>query len=60
MAKSKLIALGIIALIVIVPFQLGYITFTVESQLVQALSMAIVIIGLVIAIMMFNKGESTH
>ncbi|MBL4669069.1 MAG: hypothetical protein HRT73_06265 [Flavobacteriales bacterium] len=60
MAKSKLIALGIVAVVILVPFQLGYISFTIESQLMQALSMAVSIIALIVAIMMFNKGESTH
>lgn len=60
MNKNKLIALGILAVIVFTAFQWAYIDFTVESQLGQALSMAVVIIGSVVAILMFNKGESSH
>ena len=60
MAKSKLIALGILAVITFTFFQWGFIGFSVETQLTQALSMAVVIIGSVVAIIMFNKGESAH
>ena len=60
MNKNKLIALGILVVVVFTAFQWAYIDFTVESQLAQALSMAVVIIGSVVAIMMFNKGESSH
>jgi hypothetical protein len=60
MAKSKLIALGILAVIALTFFQWAFIDFSVETQLTQALSMAVVIIGSVIAVFMFNKGESSH
>lgn len=60
MAKSKLIALGILAVITVTFFQWGFIDFSVESQFLQVISMAIVIIGAVVAIMLFNKGESAH
>ena len=60
MDKNKLIALGILFVIVFTFFQWGYISFSVESQLIQALSMAVVIIGSVVAILIFNKGESSH
>lgn len=60
MAKNKLIALGILAVLVVTVFQTGFINFSVESQFWQAISMAVVIIGSIIAIVMFNKGESTH
>ncbi len=60
MNKSKLIALGILLVLIFTAFQTAYISFSVESQLLQALSMAVVIIGAVIAIVMFNKGESSH
>lgn len=60
MSKNKLIALAIIAFLVILPFQWAYVDFTVESQLTQALTMALVIIGSIVAILMFNKGESSH
>lgn len=60
MAKNKLIALGILAVIVFTFFQWGFINFSVESQFLQVISMAIVIIGSVVAIMFFNKGESSH
>ena len=60
MSKNKLIALAIIAFLIFVPFQWAFIDFSVESQLVQALTMAVTIIGMVVAILMFNKGESAH
>jgi energy-converting hydrogenase Eha subunit C len=62
MKKNKIIALAIIAFLILVPFQWAYFDITVESQFIQAIAMAIVIIGAVIAIFMFNKdtGESSH
>ena len=62
MNKNKLIALAIILFLVFVPFQWAYIDFTVESQLSQVLTMAMVIIGSVIAILLFNKetGNDSH
>jgi energy-converting hydrogenase Eha subunit C len=62
MKRNKIIALAIIAFLIIVPFQWAYFDITVDSQLVQAITMAIVILGAVIAIFMFNKdtGESSH
>ena len=60
MAKSKLIALGILAVIVVTFFQWGFIDFSVESQFLQVISMALVIIGSVVAILFFNKEESKH
>lgn len=55
MNKNKLIALAIILFLVFVPFQWAYIDFSVGSQLAQVLCMAVVIIGAVIAVLMFNK-----
>ena len=62
MNKNKLIALAIVLFLVFVPFQWAYIDFSVESQLSQVLTMAIVIVGSVIAILMFNKktGNDSH
>ena len=60
MNKNKLIALAIIAVLIVYPFQAGFISFSVETQLLQSLMMAVVIIGAVVAIIMFNKGESSH
>ncbi len=62
MNKNKLIALVIIAIIILLPFRSAYITFTVESRLLQSLSMAVTIIGACIAIIMYNKGaeQSNH
>ena len=60
MAKNKLIALGILAVLVVTFFQWAFIDFSVESQFLQAISMTIVIIGAVIAVILFNKGESSH
>lgn len=63
MSKNKLIAIAVIAVLILLPFQWAYIDFSTESQLVQVLCMAVVIIGSIIAILMFNKktgGESHH
>ena len=63
MSKNKLIAIAIILFLIFVPFQWAYIDFSVESQLVQVLTMAVVIIGSVVAILMFNKktgGDTSH
>ena len=62
MKKNKIIALAIIAFLILVPFQWAYFEITMDSQLIQAITMAIVIIGAVIAIFIFNKdtGESSH
>ena len=60
MAKNKLIALGILAVVAFTAFQWAFIGFSVETQLIQVLSMAVTIIGSVIAIFLFNKGESSH
>ncbi len=60
MAKSKLIALGILAVIAFTFFQWAFIEFSVQTQLLQALSMAVTIIGSVVAVFLFNKGESSH
>ena len=60
MSKNKLIALAIIVILIFTAFQTAFISFSVETQLLQAISMAVVIIGSVIAIMLFNKGESSH
>ncbi|MDF1673045.1 MAG: hypothetical protein P1U41_06045 [Vicingaceae bacterium] len=55
MNKNKLIALAIVLFLIFVPFQWAYIDFTVESQLSQVITMAIVIVGSIVAILMFNK-----
>lgn len=60
MTKTKLIALGILLVIAFTAFQSAFIGFSVETQLLQSLSMAVTIIGSVIAIFLFNKGESSH
>jgi hypothetical protein len=60
MNKNKLIALAILVVLLIYPFQEAFISFTVESQLLQSLMMALVIIGSIVAILLFNKGESSH
>ncbi len=60
MAKSKLIALGILTVIVFTFFQWAFIDFSVESQLLQALSMAVTVIGSIVSVFLFNKGESAH
>lgn len=55
MAKNKLIAIAIILFLIFVPFQWAFIDFSVESQVSQVLTMALCIIGSIIAILMFNK-----
>ena len=60
MAKNKLIALGIIAVLLFTFFQWGFMSFTMESAFLQVISMAITIIGAAVAIILFNKGESSH
>ncbi len=62
MNKNKLIALAIVLFLILVPFQWAYIDFTVESQLSQVITMTIVIIGSIVAILMFNKktGNDSH
>ncbi|MBI2281544.1 MAG: hypothetical protein HYU68_12780 [Bacteroidetes bacterium] len=62
MNKNKLIALLIIAVIILLPFRSAFINFSVETQLLQALSMAVTIIGACIAILLYNKGaeQSNH
>ena len=59
MAKNKLIALGIITVITFTVFQWGFIDFSVQTEFMQALSMATVIIGSIVAIFMFNKDSSS-
>ena len=60
MAKNKLIAIGIFAVLVVTFFQWAFIDFSVESSLLQVFSMAIVVIASIVAIFLFNKGESSH
>ncbi len=63
MSKNKLIAIAIIAVLIFLPFQPAYINFSTENQLLQVFCMAVVIIGSIIAILLFNKktgGESHH
>ncbi len=55
MSKNKIISIVIILFLIFVPFQFAYVDFTVESQLTQVLTMAMVLIGSVVAILMFNK-----
>ena len=55
MNKNKLIALAILAVLIFLPFQWAYVGFSVETQLMQVLSMAVVIIGAVYAVLLFNK-----
>ena len=63
MSKNKLIALAIVTFLIFVPFQWAFVDFTVESQLTQVLTMAVVVLGSVYAILLFNKkdkGSSHH
>ncbi|MGE0561756.1 MAG: hypothetical protein AB7O47_08065 [Flavobacteriales bacterium] len=56
MNKKKLIAVAIVAFLLLVPFQAAYISFDTSSQLLQVLSMTLVIIGAVYAVFLYNKG----
>jgi len=62
MKKNKLIALGIIVFLFTVPFHFAYNNIEGSGGIVQALSMTVVIVGAVVAILMFNKdtGEGAH
>lgn len=60
MKKNKLIALAIIAFMFTIPFHYAYIAIEKEGGIVQALSMAFLIIGVVIAIALFNEEPETH
>ncbi len=62
MKKNKLIALGIVAFLILVPFQWAYLNISKENQLIQVFCMVTVILGSIVAIFMFNKntGESSH
>lgn len=55
MKKNKIIALAIIAFLFTFPFHYGYLNMEGNGGIVQALSMAVLIIGTVVAILMFNK-----
>jgi len=62
MNKKKLIALAIVVFIVLLPFRAAYITFSLETQFLQVISMTVLIIGAIVAIMMYNQGseEESH
>jgi len=62
MNKNKLISLAILAVLIVLPFRAAYINLSVESELIQVFSMAIVIFGSMAAIFFYNKGaeESNH
>jgi archaellum biogenesis protein FlaJ (TadC family) len=62
MNKKKLIALAIVVFIVLLPFRAAYITFSLETQFLQVISMTVLIIGAIVAIMMYNQGseEEAH
>jgi len=62
MAKNKLISLGIIIFLFAVPFNWAYNTIEGTGGIVQALCMTLIIVGSVVAIMIFNKdtGEAHH
>ena len=61
MKKNRLIAVAIVVALLL-PFQLAYMNLSVDGELLQAFMMSVVIIGAVVAIIMYNKatGESHH
>jgi len=61
MKKNKLIALAIIAFLFTAPFHYAYIAIEKDGGIVQALSMTLIIIGAIIAIVLFNSdSEEAH
>ncbi len=62
MKKNRLIAVAIVVVLALLPFQPAYMNLSVENELLQVFMMSVVIIGSVIAIYMYNKdtGESHH
>jgi hypothetical protein len=62
MKKNRLIAVAIVVVLALLPFQPAYMNLSVEGELLQVLMMTVVIIGSVVAILMYNKdtGESHH
>ena len=62
MNKKKLIALAIVVVLILLPFRTTYITLSMDSHFLQAISMAVLIIGAIVAIMMYNQGseEDAH
>ncbi len=62
MNKKKLIALAIVVFLILLPFRMAFINFTLESELIQVFAMTIVVLGSVVAILLFNQGaeETNH
>ncbi|GAB4252102.1 MAG: hypothetical protein Kow0079_06610 [Vicingaceae bacterium] len=60
MAKNKLIAVLILVVIFLLPFQYAYNEFTTESAVLQVFCMTITIIGSIYAILLFNKGSNQN
>ena len=55
MSKNKLIAIAITVFLFTLPFYYGYLHIEGNGGVVQALAMAVVIIGAVAAIIIFNR-----
>lgn len=62
MKKNRLIAVAIVVVLALLPFQPAYMNLSVEGELLQVFMMTIVIIGSIVAILMYNKdtGENHH
>ena len=62
MKKNRLIAIAIVVVLALLPFQPAFMNLSVEGELLQVFMMAVVIIGAVVAILMYNKdtGETHH
>jgi hypothetical protein len=62
MKKNRLIAVAIVVVLALLPFQPAYMNLSVEGELLQVFMMTVVIVGSVIAILMYNKdtGENHH
>ncbi|MCB9360195.1 MAG: hypothetical protein H6587_01550 [Flavobacteriales bacterium] len=62
MKKNRLIAVAIVVVLALLPFQPAYMNLSVEGELLQVFMMTVVILGSIVAILMYNKdtGESQH
>ncbi|HRN41900.1 MAG TPA: hypothetical protein PK649_07475 [Vicingus sp.] len=62
MNKKKLIALAIVAILILLPFRMAFINFTIETEFLQVIAMTVVVLGSVVAVLMYNQGaeESEH
>lgn len=62
MNKKKLIALAIVVFLILLPFRMAFINFTLESEVLQVFAMTVVVLGSVVAVLLYNSGaeETGH